>query len=94
MSRKKSGREPGCVPLEVRSAPIIDLVMPTPATATEPRVMASAAARLANRSTATINQWVDKGWLPCERTADGVRLFEPSAVVRVASARDQAKGTR
>jgi DNA-binding transcriptional MerR regulator len=49
--------------------------------------MVSDAARLAKRSGATIVQWERKGWLPCQRTANGVRLFAPEDVRRVAAER-------
>lgn len=47
-------------------------------------VTTSGAARLADKSGATILSWERKGLLPCERTASGVRLFRPAAVLRVA----------
>jgi len=57
-----------------------------------PRVTLTPAAQLVDKSAATINNWVRKGWLPCERTSTGLRLFEPSNVIRVAHERARRSG--
>lgn len=58
-----------------------------PITTNEPKLTTSIAARIANRSGATILQWERKGWLHSERTASGIRLFDPAEVRRIAAER-------
>lgn len=55
------------------------------------------ASRLAGVTPETLRAWSDRGWLPYERAANGMRLYQPADVRRLAAARAgirETKGTR